>query len=179
MKISINLLPPEVRAEKLKQVKYYKIQTIGIIVILTLVFLTTLTLAMRILQSRNITEAQAKTEETGQRVSDLKTTQASLILLSDRLKVINQHFGVSSKQSEMYKLMDKLIPASVSINAITIGKAGDAVFLALVPDSTSLDNLINSLASKESNEGKISQVSIESLNRGRDSQYRVSFKIKP
>lgn len=179
MKISINLLPPEVRAEKLKQAKYYKIQTLGIIVILVLVFLTSLTLAMRVLQSRNIVEAQARANEVQQRVSDLKNTQASLILLSDRLKTINQYFGVSSKQSEMYKLIDKLIPPSVAINAITIDNASEAVFLALVPDSTTLDNLINSLTTKESNEGKISQVSIESLNRGRDSQYRVSFKIKP
>lgn len=179
MKLSINLLPPEILAQQLKSAKFYKIQTIGVMVILTMIFLASLTIAMRVLQSRNIVEVQAKVTESAGQVSDLKNTQASLFLLSDRLKAISEYWGISSKQTLMYKLIEKLIPPSVVINSISIDKTGEVVFLALAPDSLSLDNLLNNLTTKESNEGKISQVSIDSLNRGRDGLYRVSFKVKP
>lgn len=178
-KISINLLPPEIRTEELKQAKFYKIQFVGVAIILTMTFLSSLTVALRILQSRNITEAQASLKFAEQQVTDLKTTQASLLLLKSRLTVIDQYFGQTTLSSSMYKLLDKLIPPSTTINAVSIDKSGQVVFLALVPDSIALDTLMNNLTKEESNEGKISQVTVENLNRGRDGLYRVSFKIKP
>ncbi|MDO8576940.1 MAG: hypothetical protein Q7R82_01215 [Candidatus Daviesbacteria bacterium] len=178
-KILINLLPSEIIVRELKKAKFYKIQLTGIVVILTMIFLASLTVALRILQSHNITEVQAQLTQTEQKVSDLKSTQASLFLLKDRLAVIDEYLGVSSKQSAVYKLLDKLIPSTIVINAITVNKADGVVLLALAPDSVSLDNLMNNLTTKEKNEGNISQVSVESLNRGKDGFYRISFKIKP
>lgn len=177
-RISINLLPPEIITRELKKANFYKIQFAGIVVILTMVFLASLTVALRILQSRNITVVQANLTQTQQRVSDLKDTQAALFLLKNRLTVIDQYLGVSSKQSSMYKLINKLVPSSVTINAMTIDKTGDVLLLALVPDPVSLDDLINELTAKENNEEKINQVGVESLNRGRDGYYRMSLKIK-
>ncbi|MDD5147263.1 MAG: hypothetical protein PHV63_01765 [Candidatus Daviesbacteria bacterium] len=177
-RILINLLPPEVMAQELKKAKFYKIQFAGIIIVLIMVFLASLTLALRILQNQSIAVIQATLAQEEQKVSDLKGTQASLFLLKNRLNGIDQYFGKSSQQSSMYKLIDKLIPVSVLVNAITIDKTGGAVVLATVPDSASLDNLVNNLTNKEVNESKISQVSVETLNRGRDGFYRIGFKIK-
>ncbi|GEM_PF-1838757 len=178
-KISINLLPPEIITKELKKANFYKIQFIGITVILIMVFLASLTVALRILQSRSITEVQAKISETQKQVTDLKDTQAALFLLKDRLTLIDQYLGVSSNQSLMYRLIDKFLPAGVVINGISINKTGEVTLTALVPDSSSLDNFIEALTTKDNNEGKISMVGIESLNRGRDGFYRVSLKIKP
>lgn len=178
-KISINLLPPEIMAQELKKARFYRIQLVGITIILVMVFLASLTVALRILQSRNIAVIQATLAEQEQKVSDLKDTQVALFLLKNRLNVIDQYFGISSQQSSMYSLLDKLIPDSVSVNAVTIGKNGTVTLLATVPDSAILDSLVNNLVTKETNEGKISQVSLDALNRGRDGFYRVSFKITP
>lgn len=177
--LRINLLPPEIVAVELKRTKFYKVQTAGVVIILTMVFLASLTMALRILQSKNITEVSAQVTQAEQRVTGFKSTQASLILLKDRLKIINEYTGVSSKQSSMYKLIDQLTPSSVSVNAITVNRGGEVIFLALIPDKTNLDELINNLTAKENTEGKISQVAVDSLNRGRDGLYRVSFKVKP
>lgn len=179
MKISINLLPSEDIAKEVKRIKFYKIQFIGIIIILLMVFLTSLTVTLRILQNRYITRYQVKVTAAEKQVSDLKKTQVSLLLLKDRLKVIDEYLGVSSKQSSMYQLMDKLIPQSVAISAISVDQAGKVVLVALVQDSISLDALISNLTNQETNENKISQVSVESLNRGRDGFYRISFTVKP
>lgn len=177
-KISINLLPPEIMAQELKKVKFYRIQFAGIAIVLLMVFLTSLTLALRVLQSQSLVIVQRTLAQEEQKILDLKDTQASLLLLKNRLNVIDQYYGKSSKQSSMYKLLDKLIPVSILINAITIDKNGGVVLLITAPDALILDNLISNLTSEETNEGRISQVSIETLNRGRDGYYRVSFKIK-
>lgn len=177
-KISINLLPPEIIVEQIKRAKFYKIQFVGVVIVLVMVFLASLTVALRILQSQNIVLAQAQLDEAEQKVSNLKSTQASLFILKNRLAVVSKYLGVPSKQSSMYKLVDKLISSAAAINSITIDKDGNAVMLLSVSDSLILDDLINNLSQKESNEDKIDQISIDSLNRGRDGLYRLSLKIK-
>lgn len=176
-KISINLLPPEIITQSAKKAKFYKIQAAGIAIILILVFLSSLTVAMRILQSRNIAVVQAKLTEEEQRISDMKTKEASLFLLKNRLSVIEQYLGVPSKESATYTLISGLIPSSIGVNSLSINKSGEAILMASVPDYISLDNLINNFTMKENNEGKISELSIESLSRGRDGLYRISFKV--
>ncbi|MBU0999849.1 hypothetical protein KKE78_00435 [Patescibacteria group bacterium] len=178
-RISINLLPPEIMVQEIKKAKFYRIQFIGIVIVLIMIFLSSLTLALRILQNQSIAAVQATLAQEEQKISKLKGTQASLYLLKNRLSEIDQYFGKSSQQASMYKLIDKLIPTSVLINAITIDKSGGAVLLATAPDSLSLDRLLNNLITKETNEDRISQVSVETLSRSRDGFYRVSLKIKP
>lgn len=178
MRISINLLPPEFLAEDLKRVKFVKIQTIGIGIVLIMIFLASLTVALRILQSYSISQIQDKLGSVEEKVSGLKSRQASLVLLKNRLTTIDKYLGEPSIQSSMYTLLDKLIPQSVAITALSVDKAGDTTIVAVVPDSTTLDNLMLNLLSSDRNEGKIKQVAIESLNRGRDGVYRLSLKIE-
>ena len=59
-RISINLLPPEFLAEDIKRIKFVKIQTIGIGIVLVMIFLASLTVSLRILQSYNIAQIQNK-----------------------------------------------------------------------------------------------------------------------
>lgn len=178
-RISINLLPTEFLTQKLKSSKFYKVQAIGVAIILGMSFLVSLTIALRILQSDNIVQVQARLTEADRRVSDLKSTQASLVLLKDRLEVINQYLRIPSKQTSMYNLIDKLVPSSVFINTIVVDRSGEVQVVASLSDSQTLDNLITSLTAKESNQDIIKEVSIESLNRARDGLYRISLKIKP
>ena len=52
MKIAINLLPIEFTEQEVKRAKFIKIQTIGVFVILLMVFLSSLSVALVILQSQ-------------------------------------------------------------------------------------------------------------------------------
>lgn len=178
-RISINLLPTEIIAEESRNTNFYKIQFFGVAIILVLIFLTSLTLALQILQNRNLVTAQAKLLESEQKVAGLKKTQVSLFILKNRLTVISQYLGVASKQSSIYRLINKLIPPSAVISAISVDKGGTVVLLALMPDRDSLDQTLNNLTDKERNENQFDQVSVDSLNRGKDGVYRISLKIKP
>lgn len=177
-RISINLLPPEFLAEELKRTKFVKVQTIGVGVILVMIFLASLTVALRILQSYSISQIQGRLGQIEEKVLNLKDRQASMILLKNRLAAINKYFDEPSIQSNMYALLDKLIPQSVAITSLSVDKKGDAVVIAVIPDSTSLDLFMANLLSPDRMMGKIKQVSIESLNRGRDGVYRLSLKIE-
>ncbi len=178
-KIAINLLPIEFRTQALKNAKFYKIQTIGIVTILLMILLSSITVALRILQSQNISQIQDKLTQSEQKITKLKNIQASLFLLKNRLNTIDQFLGIPSKPSEIYELITKLTPATVSISSVSVSSTGEVLVLAAAPDGTALDSLITNLTSQENNEDKISQVSLESINRSKDGIYRISLKIKP
>lgn len=176
--ISINLLPIEFRQQEIKRAKFYKIQVAGVGVVLLMVFLSSLTIALRILQSQNLSQIQKIITQSEEKISDLKTTQGAIILLKDRLTTINQYLGSPSKQTQMYNLIAELLPSSVSLSGISVGKEGDVILSANTKDSSSLDELANNLISKEKNQDKIAQISFETLNRGRDGIYRFSLRVK-
>lgn len=175
-KVTINLLPEEFRLEELKRAKFYKIQSLGVIAIMSLVFMATLTIALRILQSQSIQQIQAKLTTEESKVVELKSTQASLLLLKNRLTTINQYLGVSSKQVEMYELINKLIPPSVPISSLSIDKEGNILVVTTVSSAALIDELTTKILSSED---KIASMALESLSRGRDGVYRVTFKVKP
>lgn len=176
-KISINLLPQEFTEAEVKRAKFYKIQAIGVSAILLVIFLSSLIVALRILQSSSIEQIQSRLSESEAKIQNLKDKQSQLLLLKDRLTAINLHFGTPSKQTSAFKLLDKLIP-NLSVSSFSIDKTGDAQITTLIQDTTDLENLITNLTSIENNEGKITSVAIESLTRGRDGFYRLSMKIK-
>lgn len=177
-RISINLLPVEFTLEEVKRSKFVRVQAIGVAVILIMVFLSSLTVALRILQSQNIEQIQTRVVLAEGQIDQFKGAQGSLILLKNRLSTINQYLGKSSKQTEVYQFIDSITPPSVSITSISIDKTGDVSIAALARDIISLDNFISGLSDEEISKGKVSRVSVESLNLGRDGVYRVNFKIK-
>ncbi len=178
MKIAINLLPNEFRQQDIENAKFYKIQTIGVIVILFMIFLASIIVSLRILQSKNISLIQSKVSESEQKISSLKTTESSLFLLKNRLTTIDKYLDNPSAQSEIYNLIVRLLPPAVSVSSISVNKSSEVLLLATIADSDSLDGLVNNLISKESNQNRISQISLENINRSKDGSYRVSLKIK-
>lgn len=178
-KIAINLLPLEFRDQEIKAAKFYRIKILGIALILLMILAASLIVALRFLQSRKISQIQDKLNQSEQKIPDLKDTQASLVLLKNRLAAINQYWQSPSKQALSYELISKLIPASVSISSMSVNNSGEVLISALAPDGISLDNVITNLTSQDSNQNKIKEVSLESANRGQDGIYRLSLKISP
>lgn len=176
--ISINLLPIEFTQEEVKRAKFFKVQTAGVAVILFMTFLTSLTIALRILQSQNIRQVQAQVTSAEGRVGEFKDTQASLLLLKNRLGAISQFLDNPSKQSEIYNLVSSLLPPAISLASVSVDPDGGVSLVALAYDIVSLENFISGLNSAETNQGKVSEVSVEGLSRNRDGIYRVTLQIK-
>lgn len=178
MKVFINLLPPEIVASELKKAKFYKVQFIAIGVILFMIFISSLTLALRVLQSHNNSLYKTKIAQAEQKISDMGKTQNSLLVLKDRLGMISQHYKIQSQQSKMYELLDTLVPSSVTVNAISIDKKGTVNLTVLTSDPAVLDQMIDNLTNKEKNQQAISQTGVDGVSRSASGLYRVSFTIK-
>lgn len=174
--ISINLLPVEFREEELKRTKFYRIQAIGISVILVTFFFASLTVALRILQSQNVVSAQGLVSQRQQTVEGYKSVQASLLLIENRLKAVGRFVGIPSKQNLTYQELTKTLPSNVSFSSLGVDREGNATMVASVPDLVTLDSLLTGFISAE---GKFSEVSVDSLSRARDGVYKVSLKLTP
>lgn len=177
-KISINLLPEEFTAEQVKKAKFYKVQATGVVLILVMFFLASITVSLRILQSHNISQARAQVGSSEQKVLDLKDRQVQLILLKDRLVQIDKFQG-PSKQTTLYNLTTSLLPPSLSVSSISVDKSGGVTIIGVSSSAQTLDDLVLKLTQKETNEDKIQSVSVDTLSRGREGVYRVSLKITP
>lgn len=171
-KIAINLLPEDFRAEEVKKTKFYKIQAIGVGIIMVMIFLSSLTVALRILQSQNIEVVQALLSHSEQRVIDLKDRQTSLTILKDRLVAIDQYVGKPSPQATSFRAIEGLLPSSLVVTSLAVTKTGEVLIVGLTSDAISLDNFLADLTT-------VGPLSIENLTRGRDTLYRISLKIKP
>lgn len=178
-KIVIDLLPVEFKAQIIKTAKFYKIQAIGVAIILFMTFLASLTVALRVLQNQQILQTKARLTQAEEKISDFKSTQASVLLLKNRLTTLMVYLENPSKPTQMYQLITELVPASFSVNSIAVATDGELLISAVAPDSLSLDKFITDLLAPDKTQGKISLISLENINRGREGIFRVSLKIKP
>ncbi len=176
--ISLNLLPPEVLREQLKSKKFYQIQLLGTSVILSLVFLSSLTFALGILQSRNIKQVQASLSEAESKVSNYKEVEAKLTIVKNRLNIISQFSDLPSKQRESYEAIVNALPDSVVVSSFSITPSASILITMVTQSSTAIDALFGNILSGEEKYQFIKKVSIESLNRGRDGLYRATLKFE-
>lgn len=178
-KISINLLPAEFSAAELKRAKFVKIQAIGISIVLLMIFLSSLTFSLRILQNQSIKTVSGRVLATEEKITDLKGTQASLIFLKNRLDILQKYLGTQSKVISLYQFFTNQLPPSASADSISIDKENNLVVLILFQDIGEFDSLLVNLLDPQKNEGRVKEVSLDSFSRGRDGLFRVSLKLEP
>lgn len=178
-KFAIDLLPLEFKQENFKKAKFYKIQSTGVAAILAVVFFASLTVALRVLQSQQIKQINSSLTQTESKISDLQTTESSLSILKERLTTINKYLGISSEQVQMYNLIQRIIPSSISVASMAVSGGGDILISATTQDVLAIDQVINDLTDQEKNQNKIASVSMDNLNKGRDGIFRLSLTIKP
>ncbi len=175
----INLLPQEYANEQVKREKFYKVQLIGVSAILLLVFLSSLTFALRLLQNQNIQKLNFDLTNTELKINSFKNREVSVVVLKNRLTTISQYVGVESKATQTYNLISSLIPPSVLLNAISIDRSNITVLSIATSDGAGLDTFLANLVDKNTNQGLISKFNVDSFIRGRDGMYRITLKIYP
>lgn len=178
-KLTINLLPIEFTNTQKESDRFQKIQAICSYFILTLILAASLVVALRIFQSQQIKLAQANLDQNSQKVTKLKPTEESLVILKNRLSAIDKLTSLPSKQRAVYNLVSQLIPNSISISSVAVDSSGNMLLSLTSSGFEQIDALINALTSPVQNENRISQVSIDSFSRSRDALYRVNLKITP
>src|SRR5690348_16787300 len=101
-KININLLPTEFTKSLIDQSKFRSVQAICVVFILALVFLAISIVAVRFLQSKNISESQDQLKEVQGSIQSLKDKEVALTVLKTRITTIDKLTENPSKQKSIY-----------------------------------------------------------------------------
>lgn len=176
--VSLNLLPPEVLRDQIKSKKFYQVQLLGTSTILALVFLSSLTFALGILQTRNIKQVQASLSEAENQVSAYKDVEAKLAIVKNRLNIISQFSNLPSPQRESYEVIVNALPDSVAISSFNVNPSANILVTLASQNSAAVDEVFNKILSGEEEYKFVKRVSIDSLNRGRDGLYRATLKFE-
>ncbi|MBI2601186.1 hypothetical protein HYW42_04475 [Candidatus Daviesbacteria bacterium] len=175
--ISINLLPEEFIKQQIKTKKFYQIQLIGTVVLLTFIFLSSFTTALTILQNQKLKRVQTEVSAAQTTVTSFGKTELDLLLLKNRLQVVNQLIEVPSKQREIYEKLYKSLPPSIVVSSFSVDSTGNVLTSLVSTDIKILDDFINKLTSENEQYKFVKEVKIETLNRGRDGAFRSTIRI--
>lgn len=176
-KLSINLLPIEYAQVYASNERFRKIQSVGIGILVLLVFLSSATFVLSLLQNSNVIQAQTNLQAAASTVSQFKSQEESLVLFKDRLNNLQKISSTPSQSRTMYNLINTLMPASLVPTLIVTDTSGNISLSLATTNSDDVDNFITTLIDPHNNQGLVSKVDIESLSRGRDGIYRVNLKI--
>ena len=175
--LKINLLPAEFLAAQKEAQKFRKIQFISVSVLVLLVFLASLTIGLRVLQTQRVNAAQISLDGSSAKVSAQKQKEAQLVILKDRLTSLRKLITNPSKQLETFNIVSILMPSQVVVNSISVDPNGNITLSLITADISALQSFIDKLMSKEINEGKISKIEISSIVRSREAVYKVDLKV--
>jgi hypothetical protein len=176
MAISINLLPTETAVLRKEQARFRLVQAISTAVLLIFVLLASMLVAIRILQSKNISNVQVEATNAENKITSSKDKEASLVVLKSRLDLLTKIVSSPSKQVTSYLDVSTLIPQSVTVSSLSVDRTGSTVLTVLIPNESSLLALFNNVTSAKTLD-KYAQVDIDSLSRARDGAYRANLKI--
>lgn len=174
-KISINLLPPELALAQKGQDKFRLLQRLGIGVVMLLLFLASVAVSLRIFQTGQMGKIKSEIAIQEERVNGLKTKEASLAVLKNRVSLISEIVKTSTDQSDLYTEFIGRVPPGVNLSAFTLSGDGNILMAASMPNHQALSALIGHLTIGS---GAFRKVTIESLSRSKGGEYRASLSIQ-
>lgn len=164
-KLKINLVPLEIKEKAKKEAKQILINKISIALLGVLIMATSSILALVILQGATLNSLNTEIENEKSKVQGLKDTEAVINLLKNRLDTINKFTNKRYKQRDVFDLITSLFPEGVSIQTLQIERSPRVVVSGQTDDTQSLKTFFDNLVDPKINEGKITSVTINSLNR--------------
>lgn len=177
--LAINLLPPDVLREQEHRGKLSLINKISVSVLVLLTFFTSVTVALRVAQSSELSKTTDNFAYAQEKISTLKDKEEQLVILKQRLSMMQSLIGTDLKKKALFNLILYLTPLNTQITDLSIDKKG-TIALSFNTDSLSnVDKLIGDLASKEKNSDLITKIDLDSFSSGRNGLYYATLKITP
>lgn len=173
----INLLPAEYAQVYAAEERFRKIQQLGIGILALLIFFSSATFTLSLLQTSNILQAQTKLQAAEGAIDQFKPQEESLVLLKDRLNNLQKLSTGPSQSSAMYSLISSVLASSITPTLIVTDTSGNLSLSLMALSSNGIDNLITALVDPQKNHGLVSKVELENLSRAKDGVYRADLKI--
>jgi Tfp pilus assembly protein PilN len=176
-RISINLLPLDLKENKKNLKQKRLINTISIGILTSLVIVSGVLVVLSILQNNQLNSEKNQLTNLENTVSSLKEKEAAVIILKKRISDISQIRNQKYPQADSFKLTTSLLPENVSIQSFNSEKANMVTVQGLSNDAASLQKFFDNLTDPKINEGKITKTVITNLNRGSSPQLGFDLEI--
>lgn len=179
VKMTINLLPPEVMLQRKQGFKLTLANQISIAALVILIFFTSATLALRFFQNSELKAAKEELTSAEGKVNSLQSREVQIVLLKQRLASIENLTGSDLKRKAIFNLVIYLTPPNIQIIDVSVDKNGNMSLSLASSSLPSIETLFASLGDNEKNSDLISKVGLEGFSLSKDMAYRFNLSIKP
>lgn len=176
-KISINLLPEEVKLQEIETLRKNNVNLISVIIIITFIIITSILLVLRALQATTLSQIDNDLNDSKAVLVTLQEKQNLLTNLKSRIANISTLSKQESKQTTGFNFITEIKPEPVSVQFLTFDKNGTIAFSGDTTEIDSISELFDQLTDPNSNENRVAKVDLDSLSRGGLEKYRFDLKI--
>lgn len=178
MKITLNLLPEEIKASEKAKFRRTLALRVSISLLVLMVAISVGLFALVLIDSFRISDESRKAELLKNQLETLKEQESLAAVLKNRLDSINSLIQTPSPQDQSFNLITKLLPSEVLLRNVLIDKNNRANVTVEAYSTASLENLFNNLTDPKIHDGKISKTAVENFNKNQANVYRVDLNIE-
>lgn len=176
-KMSINLLPQEILAERRQGSKLSILNKLSIGLLVLMVFLSSSTVALKLSQNKQLQTTQDNLVHAQTAANSLQPRAVQVASLKQRLGTVQSLEGKDAKIKAIFNLIAALTPADIRVADLNVDANGQMTMAATTQSLSSFGTLIAALKDKGKTSGLIAKVELDGLSIGRDSTYRFGLKI--
>lgn len=176
-KISINLLPPELKFEKSQEKKKALIAKISVLALIVMIGITAFGLSLRVYQKVEVSRLEGQIAGLKNSLSSLGETESMVTTLKGRLQSISQINTSDPKTMNAFNLIYQLFPQDIKVGSFTVDKTGQVQITGEAPTLGSLQSFFNNLTDPSLNQGKVKSIKINSLSKTTLTNIRFDITI--
>jgi len=177
MKLSINLLPPEVAKKEFYKSRLQLINQLSVVGLILMIVLTGSILLLRLLQGQELNTASQQLTEATDQVQSLKSREGLLLNFKTRLDKLIGYSQNPSKAITAFDLVDSLKPANIRTVYLGIDRLADVTFSGESSGSADLGVFFSNLTDDQKTNGQILKVRSDNLSRVGANRYKFDLII--
>lgn len=173
-KISINLLPLELRTQTKADIKKRLIVKLSVGILVFSIIVSALVLSWNIIQGQQLKTTSEKYQNLITKVKSNEKKEGQVFLLKKRLEFINQISQKESTQISAFNLVNNLVPPNVQLLNLAVKKNGSVELSCVTNSSQDMKVLLDNLTDPTQTEGKIKNTKVVNFTQ---TQTGYTFEI--
>lgn len=165
-RISINLLPIDLKDNKKNLKKKRLLNTLSISLLGVLIIITGILVVLSLIQNKQLNSEKEALSSMGNTITSLKQKEAAVVILKKRLANVSEIMNEKYPQTDSFLLVTSLIPEDVYMQTFSTNQKNSVALQGTSNDASSLQKFFDNLTDPKINEGKIIKTVISNLNRG-------------
>ena len=176
-KIHINLLPVEILSQQIEKNKKSTVVKVAIFVLIVMIVLTAGILSLSVSRNNEHQKLAAQLAQLEQSYNANAQTGNIMSQIKEKLNKISTRRLEDVNQVEAFNLMVQLLTSGVRVNTLSLGKSSEVILSGEVDSTSSLELFFNNLTDPSKNGNKISKVSIQSLSKTAQDNFRFDIGV--